>query len=259
MDDSVIHYHIGFSASQLPEPPVAVLLSGDPNRTNLIAQTRLTDAVQLSGERGLNSWFGRTPNGRPVLASTSGMGAPSMSIIVNELVQVGVRTVIRIGTCGSLQPHVPIGSVAITSASLCLQGAANDIAPVEFPSAADPRLVVALDDAAQRLGVESHVGVTASLDTFYEGQGRSDSSASGLQPHLIGRVDEFARLGVINMEMEAGTLLKMGLVYGFRAACVAAVIAARTDDENPDLAAKDAAVAAAINVAIATVEDLPTA
>jgi uridine phosphorylase len=183
------------------------------------------------------------------------MGAPSMSIVVNELVQVGIRTIIRIGTSGSIQDHVRIGSVVIGSGALTNQGAALDIAPAEFPAVADPFLVVALSEAATRLGIDHHVGVMASTDTFYEGQERSASSAN---PHLLrrlrGSIDEYRELGVLNFEMEAATLFKMGLVYGFHAGCVCGIIAARVEDERPRLEDKDAAVDRAIRVAVAAAD-----
>src|SRR4028118_444477 len=169
-------YHIGFGREDLgSQMPVMALLSGDPDRARFIAQTYLHDVVSLSQNRGLNSYLGKLQNGRVVLSATTGMGAPSLSIVVNELVQVGIRQIIRIGTCGSIQAHVRVGSVVISSAALCRQGAANDIAPVEYPAAADPFLTVALVKAARELEVEHYMGITASVDTFYEGQGRTDS------------------------------------------------------------------------------------
>ena len=108
--------------------------------------------------------------------ATSGMGAPSMSIVVNELVQAGIRTVIRIGTAGSIQDHVRIGSVVMGSGALTNQGAADDIAPSQYPAVADPFLTVALAGAASDLQIDHHVGVMASTDTFFEGQERSGSS-----------------------------------------------------------------------------------
>jgi uridine phosphorylase len=183
------------------------------------------------------------------------MGAPSASIVVNELVQAGIRTIIRIGTSGSIQDEVRTGSVVIGSAALTNQGAALDIAPAEFPAAADPYLTVTLADAAADLGIEHHVGVMASADTFFEGQERSSSSAN---PHLLrrlrGMIDEYAELGILNFEMEAGTLFKMGLVYGFAAGCVVGIIAQRVEDESPDLSKKDAAVDRAIKVAAAAAD-----
>jgi uridine phosphorylase len=248
-------YHVGFGADDLPDGTTIALLSGDPGRSELIATSRLTDGAELARNRGLDSFLARLPGGAPVVCATSGMGAPSMSIVVNELVQTGIRTVIRVGTSGSIQEHVRVGSIVIGSGALTNQGAADDVAPREFPAVADPFLTVALSDAARRLGVDHHVGVMASTDTFFEGQERSGSSAN---PHLIrrlrGMVDEYQRLGVLNFEMEAGTLFKMGAVYGFAAGCVCAIIAQRTEDEQPRLDEKDAAVDRAIDVAIAAAD-----
>lgn len=244
-------YHIGFGRGDLgSQPPTLVFLSGDPDRARSIAERYLTDVKKLSENRGLNSYLGRLPNGRPVLSATSGMGAPSLSIVVNELVQVGIRTIIRIGTCGSIQPHVKPGSVVITSAALCRQGAANDIAPVEYPAAADPFLTVALAQAARELEVEHHVGITASVDTFYEGQERVGSANPHLLRALRGVTEEYRRLNVLNYEMESGTLFKMGGVYGFAAGCVCGVIAQRTEAESVVLEAKATAVENAIRVAV---------
>ncbi|MEY3403703.1 MAG: hypothetical protein RLZZ86_3325, partial [Cyanobacteriota bacterium] len=80
-------YHIGFSKKDLGEfPPEIALLSGDPQRANFIAQTYLQDVRILSENRGLHSYLGYLPNGKKILSATSGMGAPSLSIVVNELV-----------------------------------------------------------------------------------------------------------------------------------------------------------------------------
>ncbi len=249
-------YHIGFGASDLGRTPATIaLLSGDPGRAKQIATDHFKDVRCLSENRGLNSYLGQI-GPHPVISATSGMGAPSLSIIVNELAQVGVKTIIRVGTSGSIQPHVKVGSVVISSGSLCLQGAANDIAPRDYPAVADPYLTVALANTAQALGIDAHVGITASVDTFYEGQGRTGSANPKLMRSHTGLVDEYVQLNVLNFEMEAGTLFKMGSVYGFRAACVCAIIAERTDSEEVILEKKDQAVRNAIKVAIKSVEGL---
>jgi len=244
-------YHIGFGLDDVPEGPRVALMSGDPGRSELIAMEHLADGRELSRHRGLDNFLARLPGGASVVCATSGMGAPSMSIVVNELVQVGIRCIIRVGTCGSIQPHVRVGDVVISSGALCRQGAANDVAPPEFPAAADPFLTVALADVAVGAGIAHHVGITASVDTFYEGQERTASSAN---PHLLrsmtGMIDEYAALRVLNLEMETGTLLKLGLVYGFAAAAVCGVVAQRTEDERPRLDLKDAAVDNALRVGV---------
>ena len=248
-------YHIGFGADDLPEGTLLALLSGDPGRSELIATNYLADQTVLARNRGLDAFVARLPGGAPVVCATSGMGAPSLSIVVNELVQTGIRTIIRIGTAGSIQDNVRIGSVVIGSGALTNQGAADDVAPPRFPALADPFLTVALAQAATALGIDHHVGVMASTDTFFEGQERSASSANPrLLRRLRGMIDEYHDLGILNFEMEAGTLFKMGLVYGFTAGCVCGIIAQRTEDENPRLDEKDAAVDHAIQVAIAAAD-----
>ncbi len=250
-------YHIGFGVDDLGDPkPTLAFLSGDPDRATSIAQRYLSDARRLSEHRGLHSYVGWLPNGRRAISATSGMGAPSMSIVVNELAQVGVRTVIRIGTCGSIQAHVKPGSVVITKAALCRQGAAADIAPAEYPASGDPFVTVALANAAAKLGVDAHVGITASVDTFYEGQERRESANPKLMRWLDGITEEYRGLNVLNYEMEAGTLFKMGNVYGFAAGCVCGVIAQRTASEQVVAGAKRDAVESAIRVAVEAAQEL---
>jgi uridine phosphorylase len=244
-------YHVGFGQDDLPHPPPTfAFLSGDPDRAALVANSHLDRPQVLSEHRGLVSYLGYL-DGTPVLSCTSGMGGPSLTIVVNELAQLGVRTIVRIGTTGSIQATVLPGSVVITKAALCRQGAALDIAPVEYPAAADPFVTVALAEAAAELGLAVHVGITASVDTFYEGQERSQSSAN---PHLLramqGMTEEYRHLGILNFEMEAGTLFKQASVYGLAAGCVLAVIAQRTESESVLLDAKATAETDAIRVAI---------
>ena len=183
------------------------------------------------------------------------MGAPSLSIVVNELVQVGIKTMIRIGTCGSIQPHVKVGSVVISQGALCRQGAANDIAPLEYPAVADPFLTVALVKTAQKLQYDYHIGITASVDTFYEGQERVESSANPSSTILAIRIlpEQYRNLNILNYEMEAGTLFKMASVYGFAAACICAVVAQRNEGENILIEEKKLAVDRAIEIAVETV------
>ena len=248
-------YHIGFGLddlTQLGKPgPTLVLLSGDPNRSRHIAHERLTNAITLSENRGLHAYLAMLPNGKPVICATSGMGGPSASIVLNELAQIGMRTIIRVGTTGSIQAHVPVGSVVISSGALRRQGAALDIAPIEYPAIADPFLTVALASAAGSAGIEHYVGITASVDTFFEGQERTASSANPvLLRRLVGMTEEYRSLGILNYEMEAATVFTACSVYAMSAGCVCGVIAQRTVGENVVFAQKNNAIEDAITVAI---------
>lgn len=248
-------YHIDFSREDLGSPsPTIALLSGDPQRASFIAHTYLQNVQILSENRGLHSYLGYLSNGKPILSTTSGMGASSLSIVVNELVQVGIQKIIRIGTCGSIQPHIPVGSIVISSGALCRQGAANDIAPIEYPAIADPFLTVALVNTAQALKIEHYLGITASVDTFYEGQERTDSANPSLMRRLAGITEEYRQLNILNYEMEAGTLFKMAGVYNFAAAAVCGVVAQRTISENVISTSKDIAINNAILTAISVAE-----
>jgi uridine phosphorylase len=252
---STTPYHIGFGQADLEPKTTIALLSGDPHRSTMIATTKLANGRMLSDGRGLDSWAATLPSGRPIVCATSGMGGPSASIVINELAQIGIRTIIRIGTSGSIQPHVAAGSIVIPYAALSRSGAADDVAPTEYPAAADPFLTVALASAAAELGAASgvvhHVGITASVDTFFEGQGRTASSTN---PHLLrrheGMIDEYAHLGILNFEMEAATLFKLGGVYGLKTGCVLAIVAQRNASEDVDLSIKDRAVDVAVDIAI---------
>lgn len=255
-------YHIGFGKKDLEEAPTTTaLLCGDPQRAWRIAnETKGVICLStLSENRGLHSYLCQTTDGFTFVAATSGMGAPSLSIVVNELVAVGIRTIIRVGTCGGIAKKVKAGDLVISSAALCRQGAALDVAPVEYPAAADPHVTVALADVAKKLGVNVHVGVTASVDTFYEGQERSDSTNPHLLRSLHGISEEYRQLRVLNYEMEAGTLFKMGLVYGFNAGCVCAVLAERLVAESVDLSVKQQAERDAVRVALGALQNLHAA
>ena len=252
-------YHIGFGSKDLGSlPPTAALLCGDPGRAHRIAHEteRVTCLETLSEQRGLNSYLCQLPEGIKFIAATSGMGAPSLSIVVNELFSVGMRIILRVGTSGGIASQVKAGDVVISSAALCRQGAAHDIAPVEYPAAADPFVTVALVDAAKKQGVNFHTGVTASVDTFYEGQERIDSASPVLQRFLQGITQEYRELQVLNYEMEAGTLFKMGLVYGFSTGCVCAVLSERLTTEAIDFEVKEKAEKNAIQVALSALSVL---
>ncbi|MEL7522784.1 MAG: uridine phosphorylase, partial [Cyanobacteria bacterium J06553_1] len=151
------------------------------------------------------------------------------------------------------QPSVNVGDIVISQASLCRQGTALDIAPPEYPAVADPFLTVALVETARQLDIPYHLGLTASVDSFYEGQERVDSANPRLQPWLQGITESYRQLNILNYEMEVGTLFKMAGVYGFQAACVCAVVAQRTTAESIMLADKEATVQKAISVAMETV------
>ena len=98
---SSIRYHIGFGPEDIDGTDVAILC-GDPERAEKVARQHLTFEKVLSTNRALNSFVGVTPGGKRIVSATSGMGAPSTSIVVNELAQVGIRHIVRVGTTAAV-------------------------------------------------------------------------------------------------------------------------------------------------------------
>ncbi len=200
------------------------LLPGDPGRVEVIAATSpMQDGREIAHKREFRTWLAYL-GGVPVLVTSTGIGGPSTSIAVEELALLGVDTFLRVGTCGAIQPHIMVGEAVITTGAVRLEGASRHYAPLEYPAVAHHRLVNALVEAAQRLGIPHHVGITCSSDTFYPGQERPDSFSGYVPRHLRGLSEEWRRLHVLNYEMEAATLLTMCGAMGLRGGCVTGVV-----------------------------------
>lgn len=214
-------YHIACAPGEVAR---YVLLPGDPERVPKIAG--LWDrAKKVAYHREYQTYTGKV-GGVPISSTSTGIGCPSLAIGVEELAEVGADTFIRVGSCGSIQRDVRVGDVVISSAAVRLEGTSKQYVRVEYPAAANYEVLLALIEAAEKLGYRYHVGVTATTDSFYLGQGRpglkgyTQSFAKSLVPDL-----QAAR--VLNFEMETAALLTVARVYGFRAGSVCAVFANR--------------------------------
>jgi len=157
--------HIGAKPEQIAS---TVLLPGDPRRAKFIAETMLTDAILFNEIRGMLGYTGRYKTKRVSVMGT-GIGIPSLAIYVNELVsEYQVKTLIRVGTCGALQPHMKVGDIilAMTASTdsgtnrLWFEGA-------DFAPAASFDLLLRAHEIALGRGVEVSVGGVFSGDSFY--------------------------------------------------------------------------------------------
>jgi len=147
-----------------------VLLPGDPNRATWIAEKfdgGPGEARLVNSHRGLLGYTG-TYHGVPVSVQTSGMGAPSMSIVVEELLRLGARRLVRVGTCGGIGPGIKTGEIVIASSAAPVDGATRTYLHGEpYAPTADFDLVRSLVEAAERQGQTPHVGQVATVDVFY--------------------------------------------------------------------------------------------
>lgn len=157
-------FHLGLTKNDLQGATLAIV-PGDPDRVEKIAAL-MDKPVKLASHREFTTWRAEL-DGKPVIVCSTGIGGPSTSIAVEELAQLGIRTFLRIGTTGAIQPHINVGDVLVTTASVRLDGASLHFAPLEFPAVADFECTTALVEAAKSIGATAHVGVTASSDTFY--------------------------------------------------------------------------------------------
>lgn len=240
-------FHLGLTKQSLQGATLAIV-PGDPARVEKIAR-EMDNPVFLAAHREFTTWRA-TLTGQPMVICSTGIGGPSTSIAVEELAQLGVRTFLRVGTTGAIQPDMKVGDVLVTTAAVRLDGASLHFAPLEYPAVADFACTAALVDAAQASGFPLHIGVTASSDTFYPGQERYDTYSGRIVRRFQGSVQEWQSMGVLNYEMESATLLTMCSSQGLRAGMVAGVIVNRTQQEMPDVATMKLAETAAVTVVL---------
>jgi DeoD family purine-nucleoside phosphorylase len=194
--DTAIHLH--------PTAPLAerVLLPGDPGRALALAQSLLVEPRMFNHNRGLWGYTGAAADGRPLTIQATGMGGPSAAIVLSELIALGARRAIRVGTCGALAPSLALGELVIARESICADGTSQALGAGERV-AADP----ALTEALVRGAPSASAGAIVSVDLFYE----SDSSR---------RRNAHEALAI---EMEAAALFALGAAKGVPVACLLAV------------------------------------
>ena len=186
--------HIGAEYGEIAEK---VLLPGDPLRAEWIAQNFLTDVYRYNTRRNMLGFTGNDPLGRRVSVQGSGMGMPSLGIYVHELfAEYGVRQIVRVGTCGSLQDDIGLGQVIIAMGS-CSDSNLNrrrfnglDYAPI-----ANFKLLRRAWEVAETRGVEVRVGNVIATDNFYP-----------LRREAPPEWRMWAEFGVLAIEMETAEL-----------------------------------------------------
>jgi len=187
-----------------------VLLPGDPNRARRISERFDAGSVRQVNEHRALYGFTGTYGGIPVSVQTSGMGTPSLSIVVEELLRLGARRLIRVGTCGGIADGLRTGDLVIATAACPVDGATTTYLHGEpYAPAADFELTRALVDAAGEAAVEAQTGLVASVDVFYN---TDDDYAK-----------RWRERGVLAFEMEASALFFLAARAGVQAACALTV------------------------------------
>jgi len=194
---------------------------------------------EIAYHREFRVWSGKV-NGRPISACSTGIGASSAAIAVEELARAGARTFIRVGSTGAIQSEIELGDLIISSAAVRLEGVSEEYAPLGYPAFADYEVLLALIEAAESLNVRYHVGVTATTDSFYLGQGRPGYRGYSWS-YSENLMRDLRKMRVLNFEMETSAIFTIASIYGLRAGSVCAVFANRVKNEFKVIGEREAA------------------
>ena len=178
-------------------------------RAKYIAENFFEGARQVTAERGMLGFTG-TYKGKPVSVQTTGMGCPSASIVTEELVQLGAKNLLRVGTCGGYDPNLRLGDLIVATAATAQDGTVSSITKgVPYAPAAHFDVVHAAYHAAEAAGRRTSVGPIVSSDLFYDPTEKP--------------AELWGNLGVLAVEMEAAAIFTIAAMRGVRAGCLLTV------------------------------------
>lgn len=178
-----------------------VILPGDPKRCAKIAK-HFDDPVLIADSREYVTYTGYL-EGEKVSVTSTGIGGPSASIAMEELVRCGADTFVRVGTCGGMDMDVKGGDIVIATGAIRMEGTSKEYAPIEFPAVADLEVTNALVAAAKELGYTYHTGVVQCKDAFY---GQHEPEIMPVSYELQNKWEAWKRLGCKASEMESAAL-----------------------------------------------------
>ncbi len=197
-----------------------VIVPGDPKRSAKIA-AYFDNPKLIADSREYITYTG-TLLGKKVSVCSTGIGGPSAAIAMEELVKVGAKYFIRVGTCGGMQLDVLSDDIVIATGAVRMEGTSKEYAPIEWPSVADYHIVNALADASRALKYNWHAGVVECKDSFY---GQHSPELSPVSYELINKWKAWCALGCLASEMESAALFVVANALGVKAGTVLHVVA----------------------------------
>lgn len=210
-----------------------VLTPGDPGRVPVIGEA-WDSFSEVAHHREYRTIRGKI-DGVDISACSHGVGGPSTDIAVVELSNCGADTFIRVGSCAALQPEMAPGDLIISTGALRLTGTVDAYVDKAYPAVADHEVLMALIQAAEELGETYHVGLAASVDSFYAGE-VNPMPGDFRQSKMDTVLEDLTRARVANFEMEAATIFTLCQLFGFRGGMICSVGANRVTRERADSA-----------------------
>ena len=209
-------YHIALNVGDIGE---YVLLPGAPARSDIVA--KYLDNPQLMANNREHRTFTGTYKGVKVSVTSTGMGCPSACIAAEELINIGAKTLIRIGSSAALDPAINIGDLMISIAAMKNEGTSKFYVPENFPAVPDfeftQHLLTVARDMAKGSDIVVHSGISSTDDAFY-----------GETPEFV---ENLRRLKIMNIEMEASSIYTVGHLRGVRTACICGCSGNITNEE----------------------------
>ena len=234
--------HIGLKEGDVGE---YVILPGDPKRCAKSA-AYFDDAKLIADRREYTTYTGYL-NGVKVSVTSTGIGGPSAAIALEELVKVGAKKFIRVGTCGGMDIDVKSGDLVIATGAIRMEGTSKEYAPIEFPAVADYDIVTSLINAAKKLNQNYHVGIVECKDSFY---GQHSPEKMPVNYELQNKWNAWLKLGCKASEMESAALFIVASYLKVKVGSIFLVVANQEREkqglENPVAHDTDAAIKTAV-------------
>lgn len=198
-------YHIALEPGEIGD---YVLLPGDPARSDIVAKY-LDDPKLMANNREHRTFTG-TYKGVKISVTSTGMGCPSTAIAAEELINIGAKALIRIGSSAALEPQIKIGDLMISTAAMKNEGTSKFYVPETFPAVPDFFLTHSLITTAQEM-------LAGTDEVVYYGISSTDDAFYGETPEFL---DGLRKLKIMNIEMEASALYTIGHLRGVKTACI---------------------------------------
>ena len=238
-----LQYHIAVREGDVGE---YVILPGDPKRCQKIAQY-FDNPKLIADNREFVTYTGYL-NGVKVSVTSTGIGGPSASIAMEELVKAGAKTFIRVGTCGGMDINVKGGDVVIATGAIRMEGTSKEYAPIEFPAVANFDIVTELVNSAKNLGFNYHAGIVECKDSFY---GQHEPHKMPVNYELENKWNAWLKLGCLASEMESAALFVVASYLKVKVGSVFLVVANQEREklglDNPVVHDTDGAIKIAVD------------
>ncbi len=237
-----LQYHVRLRKGEVGR---YVILPGDPKRCEKIAK-HFENASLVADSREYVTYTGYL-DGEKVSVTSTGIGGPSASIAMEELVRCGADTFIRVGTCGGMDIDVKGGDIVVATGAIRMEGTSREYAPIEYPAVADLEVTNALVEAAKKLGYTYHAGIVQCKDAFY---GQHEPETKPVSYELLNKWEAWLRMGCKASEMESAALFIVANYLRVRCGSTFLVVGnqerAKAGLENPIVHDTEAAIASAV-------------